>query len=229
MTSSDPIPRTREDFSAETLAEKAAQAVREAQQSHLAIVDLLEQAYGLDIDALTAIYGMDVLDGTKQGSRETLQHWRQLYEALGSKDKYLAVAHSNKETEPGCYGFGAKARYKSSTRLSVFKDAASTQVVTELDDEGKPRIVLRGMAAVRDYPQHDDEYIPFLKSYQMQDVMLAGWDEDSRYPHNHLGITVHGKSLLAVYDGLSDYHPYDGYSQMRDSAMNSLFNSARGR
>lgn len=227
MTDRDPTNQTRASFSPEALAEKAAQAVREAQQSHLAIVDLLEQAYGLDIDAFTAIYGMDVLDGTKQGSRETIQHWQQLYEALGSRDKYLAVAHSNRDTEPGCYGFGAKARYQSSTRLSVFKDAASTQVVTERDDEGRPRIVLRGMAAVKDYPRRDDAYTPFLKSYQMQDVVLAGWSEGYRSPRNHLGSAVHGSTLHEIYNALSNYHPYDGYSQMMDRAMNWLLNAVR--
>jgi|GEM_PF-4700587 len=230
MTTSDPTPRTREDFSPDALAQRAADKVREVQEAHLQIVDLLETAYGLDIDALVAIYGDRVLDGTVTDSTETLKRWQQLYEALGSQDKYLAVANTHRETAPGCYGYGAKARYESRTRLSVFKDPRETQVVSEVDDAGKPRLVLRGLAAYHDYPEErGNDNFEYLKKFTMQDVVLAGSDRGFTYPENHLGIAVHASTLPKLYDALGDYHPYSGYSQMRDSSMMWLFNAVRGR
>lgn len=224
MPKHDPRPHTRADFSPDALAERAAQSIRETQAAHLNVIDLLEQGYGLDLDAFIAIHGMEVLDGTIKSSREKIGRWQSLYEALGSGDNYVAVVNTYADRVPGCYGFGAKAKYRPSTHLAIFKDARSVRVISEEDKQGRPRLILRGTGAYHEYPEGDDYAKTSLKKMRPQDIEIAGFNSANGFC-DHVGMACHASTLSDLYEALQYRHPYDGYNAFDDRAMNWLLNA----
>lgn len=114
------------------------------------MIELLENAYGLDLDVLAEIYGDTVFDGTNETSRQTIARWLSLCEALASKDEFLVVADSIRAIVPECYGFGAETRYKSKTMLAIVHDPSSARIVSGYDETGNPYITLSGNGVYRD-------------------------------------------------------------------------------
>jgi hypothetical protein len=69
-----------------------ADAQRDAVYAHFDAIERLEENHGLDLNAFVGIYGNDILDGTKQESRDTLANWAAVYESLATPDTVTVLS-----------------------------------------------------------------------------------------------------------------------------------------
>lgn len=226
-TPSSNLSLGRENFDPSVLASREAERIRIIQEAHLKIIDRLETAYGLDMSIFTDIYGDDVLDGTKKSSERTVTKWLQLYEAVGSQDKFLAIADTRPRIVPGCYGFGAKAQYTSKTMLAIFKEPETAQIVARRDASGNSQITIKGTGV---YRSHDDTGSSVgsanPETYTEQEILIAARKKGESRAEDNLGISVHADSLPEIYRSLRAHRPYTGYNYLDDGSLNWLLRTS---
>lgn len=111
--------------------------ILDKQRVHIAALESLEANHGLDLDALTDLYGSSVLNGNEKTAVSVLEQWQALLEKVASDEPYVAVVGMHKKLAPGCYGFGQRARYDLSLEVVMLDDSLERTVTFARSADGK--------------------------------------------------------------------------------------------
>ena len=142
----------------DTAVEAAGLQIRD----HAAKLHALETGRGFDLDVVTDIYGLSLLDPTV-ASQEIITRWQSLFDALNTENSVILLCQLKKELVPGCYGFGAQAKYQYPIRSTLVRTTDTTRVVynggsSQDGDTAVPHIILQGVQSTTVEPgAHHEE------------------------------------------------------------------------
>lgn len=192
------------DGRATAAAEIEGRIVQE-QKQHLAAFEKLEAGDGLDLDVLTDIFGLDVLDASKPYARELLEKFNKLYEELTNRSDLFCVAGIARHRLPGCTGLGQEAEYENVLSAAIIENPWSAEVVcVPGSGDSKPMIVLRGLGFVLS-PSGE---LPNISEPEQVEFLLAGMMElhssGLEVPGHNLDVIRTDDSGFEIYKALDD-------------------------
>lgn len=121
----------------------------EVQKAHVAKLELLEEGHRLDLDVLTDIFGVAVLDGSEKYSQSVVKQLEAIYAAQQEPRSLLFVSGQSNVPRPGCRGFGGDPGYDLHLRGALFTDGHTIKVECRPKQEGlAPAIMLSGRGVI---------------------------------------------------------------------------------
>lgn len=204
--------------------ESAENGLLRSQREHVARFEALENMYKLDLDVVTDIFGVGVLNGSHEVSKQVLQQFETLFEALADPKDLLFVSGAKVELSPGCRGFGGDPGTEIALRGALFMDARSVKIeCVSGDHDGGAAIILHGRGVPLDdhtqspaINEDNETYTGPLVNASSVSLRIAG--SDPLVPGSDMLTTVSRMSLVVNTD-----EPLDMYR-----AAQSLKGGRRG-
>jgi hypothetical protein len=103
---------------------------------HLARIERLQTEYDMPFEFLEQMYGDEVVNPAEQAA-EAVERWLAFLDLLKTTDKKMvAVSEVHKELRPGCYGFGARAKYDAYGHILIITNPNKAHVFFEVEKKG---------------------------------------------------------------------------------------------
>lgn len=156
------------------------EAARRAINDHTEKAYLLETGLGFDLNVATDIYGLALLEPSKE-SGALLESWRDLLEKIaGDENQIIAVVQQYTEPRPGCRGFGGDPGDEHHLRVTFIRDARTDSVSYFSSFDGtQSRILLSGVSSATIDTGHADRPRPRDITWSEEPIVLAAVTESS--------------------------------------------------